>query len=131
MKRWLPIPDLLHIARELRQKQTPAEDILWALLRRKNLVGLKFRRQQQLGPFIADFYCHRARLVIELDGGIHETRAQVGIDENRDFYLREHRLRVLRFSNQQILEDPESVLRQIAWTAGHWDDSVPPVVETG
>ena len=74
MKRWLSSPDLLHVARELRQKQTPAEEILWALLRRKNLVGLKFRRQQQLGPFIADFYCHRARLVVEVDGGVHETR---------------------------------------------------------
>ncbi|MCP3910763.1 MAG: endonuclease domain-containing protein [Actinomycetia bacterium] len=129
MRRWLPMPHLLHIARELRQKQTPAEEVLWALLRRKNLVGLKFRRQQQLGPFIADFYCHRARLVIEVDGGIHETRTQADIDENRDFFLREHRLRVLRFTNQQILEDPESVLRQIAWTAGNWDETVPAVSE--
>lgn len=125
-RRRFPTPDLLHLARELRQKQTPAEEIPWALLRGRKLLGLKFRRQQQLGPFIADFYCHEARLVIEVDGGIHATRVQADRDDNRDVYLRQNRLSVLRFSNQQIFEESETVLRKIAWASGRWDDSLPP-----
>ncbi len=125
MRRGLEIPDLVHLARKLRREQTPAEEILWALIRGRKLLNLKFRRQQQIGVFIADFYCHQARLVIELDGGIHLTPEQADRDRNREVYLRENRLRVLRFTNDQILEDPESVLRGIARATGHWDDSVP------
>ena len=125
MRRWLPLTDLVHLARELRQRQTPAEEILWQLLRGRKILGLKFRRQQQLGPFIADFYCHDARLVIELDGGVHEIQEQAARDENRDFYLRENRLQVLRLANDRILEDPESVIRTIAHATGRWDDTVP------
>jgi very-short-patch-repair endonuclease len=123
--RFLNLPQLLQVARELRKKQTLAEDMLWELLRRKQLLGLKFRRQQQLGPFIADFYCHEARLVIEVDGGIHSRPEQTDRDENRDVYLQENHLRVLRFSNRQVIEQPESVLRQIAKASGRWDHSVP------
>ncbi len=126
MRRPRDIPDLVHLARELRQEQTPAEEILWALVRGRQLLGLKFRRQQQIGPFIADFYCHQARLVIELDGGIHTEPEQADRDQNREVYIRENRLRVLRFTNQQVIEDPESVLRGIARATGCWDDSVSP-----
>jgi very-short-patch-repair endonuclease len=90
------------------------------------LVTLGFRRQHQLGPFIADFYCHEARLVIELDGGIHSRPEQADRDDNRDVYLRENQLRVLRFSNRQLFEAPEVVLREIAQASGRWDKSVPP-----
>ena len=125
MRRWLPLADLVRLARELRQRQTPAEEILWELLRGRKILGLKFRRQQQLGPFIADFYCHETRLVIELDGGVHEAREQADRDENRDIYLRENRLQVLRLANELILEDPESALWSIARATGRWDDTVP------
>ncbi len=125
MRRGYGIPDLALLARKLRREQTPAEDILWALVRGRKLLNLKFRRQQQVGPFIADFYCHQARLVVEIDGGIHLEPEQADRDENREVYLRENRLRVLRFTNEQILEDPESVLQSIARTTGHWDHSVP------
>ncbi len=125
MRRALEIPDLVHLARKLRLEQTPAEEILWALVRSRRLLRLKFRRQQQLGPFIADFYCHETRLVVELDGGIHSEPEQADRDENREVYLRENRLRVLRFTNEQILQDPETVLRKIAGAIGRWDDSVP------
>ena len=126
MRRPLHIPELLHLARELRKKQTPAEEMLWALLRGRKILGLKFRRQQQLGTFIADFYCHEARLVIEVDGGIHAAPEQVDRDENRDAYLQENRLQVLRFANQQVLDQPESVLRRIAQATGRWDSSILP-----
>ena len=89
------------------------------------MLRLKFRRQQQIGPFIADFYCHAVRLVVEVDGGIHSTPEQADRDENREVYLRENRLSVLRFTNEQIFEDPESVLREIARATGRWDDSMP------
>ncbi len=125
MRRGYGIPDLAHLARKLRREQTPAEEILWALVRGRKLLNLKFRRQQQVGPFIADFYCHQARLVVEIDGGVHLEPEQADRDENREVYLRENRLRVLRFTNQQILEDPESVLQGIARATGHWDNSLP------
>ena len=131
MRRALAIPDLVHLARKLRREQTPAEEILWALVRGRKLLRLKFRRQQQLGSFIADFYCHEARLVVELDGGIHETPEQADRDQNREVYLRENRLQVLRFTNEQILEEPESVLREIAGAIGRWDNSVPQARERG
>lgn len=124
MRRPRDVPDLVVLARELRQKQTSAEAIFWELVRSRRLLGLKFRRQQQLGPFIADFYCHQARLVVELDGGVHGAPAQADRDANRDVYLKENRLRVLRFTNQQLLDDPESVLREIAQATGCWGDSL-------
>ncbi len=125
MKRAVEIPNLVYLARQLRRDQTPAEEILWALVRGRKLLNLKFRRQQQIGTFITDFYCHQARLIVEVDGGIHSTPEQADRDQNREVYLKENRLRVLRFTNEQIMEDPESVLRSIAQASGHWDDSVP------
>ncbi len=125
MRRAPELPNLVHLARQLRQEQTPAEEILWALVRGRKILNLKFRRQQQLGTFIADFYCHDARLIIELDGGVHTTPEQIDRDENRDTYLRENGLKVLRFSNEQVLEHPEIVLREIANSVGRWDDALP------
>ncbi len=119
-RRPLRLPDLLHIARELRRKQTPAEAILWALLRGRRCLGLKFRRQHQIGTFFADFYCREAHLVIEVDGGVHEAPEQAARDRSRDACLNEERFQVLRFLNEQIVDDPESVLREIARATGRW-----------
>jgi len=63
---------LVNLARELREKHTPSEALLWQLLRNRRLFGFKFRRQHQFGDYIADFYCHEARLVIECDGSVHD-----------------------------------------------------------
>jgi len=79
---------LVETARRLRKKQTPAEDVLWALLRNRRFLGLKFRRQHQIGDYVADFYCHEAALVVELDGGVHGADRQVAKDGKRDAYLR-------------------------------------------
>jgi len=103
---------LLETARELRQKQTPAEEIMWALLRNRKLMGLKFRRQHQFGEYIADFYCHEAKLVIELDGKIHEQK--IAKDKKRDAYMQAIGLTVLRFANEDFLSDPEAILNKIA-----------------
>lgn len=92
-------------ARELRQRQTRAEALAWKLLRDRRLGGLKFRRQQAIGPFIADFYCHKLRLVLELDGAIHNTPKQINYDIGRTKYLRSLGLRVVRLPNHRVTKD--------------------------
>jgi very-short-patch-repair endonuclease len=103
--------------RELRRRQTPAEQALWEMLRDRRLEGLKFRRQFPISIFVADFCCFNLKLVVELDGGVHETRAQAAHDENRDFFLRSVGYTILRFPNEQLFADPDSILRQIATEA--------------
>ena len=105
---------LVERARELRQQQTPAEVLLWELLRSRRLLGCKFRRQHQFGDYIADFYYHEAQLVIECDGTVHESNEAWHHDQERDAYMVAQGLRVLRFSNARILGDTEAVLREIA-----------------
>jgi very-short-patch-repair endonuclease len=100
----------LQRARELRQELTPAEKILWNELR-ENKLGAHFRRQQVIAGFIVDFYCHKAGLVIELDGSIHDN--QIEEDTRRDQVLVEMGLRIVRFRNEEILKDLQSVLGKI------------------
>lgn len=95
-------------ARELRQKQTPAEDLLWELLRDRQLCDAKFRRQHQIGDYICDFYCHEAKLVVECDGDPHEKPDQIKHDADRDKWLRAQGLNVLRFKNARVLTDTEA-----------------------
>jgi len=108
---------LLETARELRSKQTSAEAFLWELLRDRRFLGMKFRRQHQIGDYVADFYCHPHRLVVELDGPVHDEEKNVKKDAKRDAYLCSLGFTVLRFPNEQLMEEPESVLRTIARTA--------------
>jgi len=105
---------LVEKARELRKKQTPAESVMWELLRDKRFMNLKFRRQHQFGNYIADFYCHEHKLVIELDGGTHESNSQKKHDHKRDAYLASMGLTVLRFSNEEFQANPENILQRIA-----------------
>ncbi|MEQ9373344.1 MAG: HsdR family type I site-specific deoxyribonuclease [Coleofasciculus chthonoplastes F3-SA18-01] len=109
----LPVTTLLKRARELRKKQTPAEIIFWETVRAKRFCGLKFRRQHQIGHYIVDFYCHQYQLVIELDGGVHQQPQQKKRDRERENYLKSLGHTVLRFPNQAIFNDLESVLRSI------------------
>ena len=101
-------------ARQLRRNNTPAEKALWQLLRGRRLEGAKFRRQEPLGPFIVDFVCFEARLVIEADGASHFPKPE--IDQARDTWLRAVGYQVLRFPNQEILRNPEQVLDRIRVT---------------
>ncbi len=103
---------LVERARELRQKQTPAEDVFWELVRDRQLADAKFRRQHQIGDWLVDFYCHEARLVVEFDGPVHEGRKRK--DEKRDAYLRSLGNTVLRFPNEDFHSDPKRVLEEIA-----------------
>lgn len=104
--------DKVRRAKELRQQMTEEEKILWQHLRANRLNGLHFRRQQVIDGFIVDFYCHAARLVIEVDGAIHQQ--QVEYDAERDQILTARRLRLLRIKNQDVRQNLESVLRRIA-----------------
>ena len=103
-------PDILHNARELRARLTDAEQLLWHLLRNRSFCGYKFRRQHPLGRYILDFYCHEERLAIELDGGGHGAEEQAAYDAVRTEELEGADIRVLRFWNNQVLMETESVL---------------------
>ncbi len=99
------------ISRLLRQRATPAESILWQELRNRRLNGLKFRRQYPVSGFILDFYCAEKNLGIELDGSIHDTQEEY--DKIREQLISESGIRILRFSNQEILENLEDVKTKI------------------
>src|SRR6266480_7025052 len=99
-------------ARELRKKQTSAEELLWVLIRNRQLLEFKFRRQHQFGDYVADFYCHEAQLVIECDGSVHESNALWRHDQERDAYMIAQGLRVLRFTNDRVLNNAEDVLEE-------------------
>lgn len=100
-------------ARALRDKETPAEKELWKYLKGKKLDGFKFRRQHPIGRYILDFYCHEKKLVVELDGGYHEDELQKQYDENRTLDLQSAGLKVIRFQNEEMFQDLETVLWKI------------------
>jgi very-short-patch-repair endonuclease len=98
-------------AKAMRSNMTPAESKLWYHLRRNNLANFHFRRQQIIGSYIVDFYCHSAALVVELDGSGHLD--QVAYDQQRDETLVALSLSVLRFYNSDVNEDIDTVLEVI------------------
>jgi type I restriction enzyme R subunit len=101
-------------ARELRQKQTPAEEFLWELLRDRRFLGLKFRRQHQVGDYIPDFFCAEYGLIVEADGNVHQTEAAANKDKTRDAALTTQGFKIVRLPHSLILNDTESALRKIA-----------------
>ena len=101
-------------ARELRQKQTPAEEALWQMLRDRQCLDLKFRRQHQFGGYILDFYCAEKKLAVELDGAPHATEARKKVDAKRDAYLKSQGVTVLRFENHLVFDAPEQIFTAIA-----------------
>ena len=108
-------PDKVGRAKELRRRMTVPERMLWRHLRTNRLEGLHFRRQQVIDGSIVDFYCHRAGLVVEADGKVHEGRT--AYDRERDRILAAHGLRVLRIRNEEIRKDLPAVLARIAASA--------------
>src|SRR5690606_2491925 len=105
---------LLEFARSLRRQQTDAETRLWRLLRDRRIQGMKFRRQHPIPPYVVDFYCHDARLIIEVDGGQHA--GDYLRDQARTAFLEAKGFRVIRFWNNQVLTETEAVLGEI-WRA--------------
>ena len=102
------VRELTKRARQMRREPTEAERRLWSRLRSSGL-DVRFVRQRPIGPFIADFACRAARLIVELDGGQHGT----DYDQRRDAYLRGQGWRVLRFWNPDVLSNTEGVLETI------------------
>ena len=106
------------LARTLRANPTDAEHLLWLHLRSKQLANLRFRRQQPIGPYIVDFFCPSAKLVIELDGDQHGTSRGIAYDTVRSDFLTRHGCRVLRFSNSDVLKNPDDVAEAILAATG-------------
>ena len=104
---------LLERRRALRQAGTDAEALLWHCLRDRLMGGVKFRRQHEYGPYILDFYCHERKLVIEVDGSQHAAPKNAAEDAARTQYLESHGLRVLRFTNLEVLQETEAVLARV------------------
>ena len=104
--------------RLLRQTATDAEKILWRLLRARQFLGLKFRRQHPLGPYVVDFYCAERGVAVELDGGQHFTVEGQTHDRRRTEYLAGHGVRVLRFTNRELFAELAGVLQAIRRACG-------------
>jgi len=107
---------LLVKSKRLRRKQTAAEYRLWSLLRGKKLGGYKFRRQHVILNYIVDFLCFSEKLIIELDGPIHNTQKAREYDQRREDLLKANGYRVLRFKNAEVFQDEEKVLSTILQT---------------
>jgi very-short-patch-repair endonuclease len=100
-------------AAHLRKDMTDAERVLWAALRSKQIAGLKFRRQQPIGPYVVDFYCSAAKLIVELEGDQHGADRTVRYDEARSLWLVQQGYRVLRFPKAGVLRSRQVVIDSI------------------
>lgn len=119
------LPHLKTFRKELRNNLTPAEASLWSMLKNKQLDGRKFRRQHSVANYILDFYCPEERLAVELDGEVHNAIAQAEYDKDRDLFLQNTGIKVLRFENRLVFENPEGVLHAIRAEFG-WNHKKPP-----
>ena len=107
-------PEMLGIAYDLRNKMTDAEKALWKKLRNRQVKGYRFRRQHPIGVFVVDFFSYEARLVIELDGEAHDDFYQKERDTQRTAILQSLGLKELRFRNQEVIDNLDDVVSQIA-----------------
>jgi very-short-patch-repair endonuclease len=106
-------PKLKQLSQQLRNNMTDAEKLLWSKLRMKQPKGLMFSRQKPIGGYIADFYCHKAKLVIEVDGGQHFFEDSIEYDRIRDEFLSSMGLTILRFTNTDVLQNIDGVIEVI------------------
>ena len=111
-------PEIIARARKLRKRMTRCEKILWQELRKNRLEKYHFRRQHPVSRFIVDFYCHEIRLVIEVDGSIHDQEHQREWDLNRQAALENLGLTVIRFRNEEVIRNVRRVVREIAEVVG-------------
>ena len=110
-------------ARALRRAETRAERLLWSRLRDRRLGGQKFRRQHPLGPYVVDFLCTEKWLVVEVDGGQHAAR--VASDQARTCWLESRGVRVVRFWNNEVLENPDGVCSRLLENLRHGNTPSP------
>jgi len=110
-------PSIFKLAKELRKNETAAEKVIWSKINRNQIIGLQFRRQHPINMFIADFFCPKIKLVIEVDGGIHEIPEYKSHDTGRGDFLNDHGITVLRFTNEQIAQEIDLIVSTIEDTA--------------
>jgi very-short-patch-repair endonuclease len=106
-------PIIFKRAIELRNAMTDSEIKLWGLLNKNKILGLRFKAQHPIDRFIADFYCHSLKLVIEIDGGIHNLPKNQEYDIGRTFELEKFEIMVIRFINDQIINNFDNVIEEI------------------
>lgn len=107
-------PRTIGRARDLRRRMTDAEVILWSRLRRHAADGFHFRKQHPVGPYITDFACLKAQLIVEVDGDTHSTDEEGAHDRRRDQFLREHGWQILRVTNEDVYKRLDIVMEGIA-----------------
>jgi very-short-patch-repair endonuclease len=106
------------LARALRRESTPTENLLWLSLRR-NTLGIRFRRQHPIGPYVLDFFCYKLNLCIELDGEVHQKFLANERDNARTAYLNQQGITVLRYSNDVVYQNLEAIIQSIKHFAKH------------
>jgi very-short-patch-repair endonuclease len=106
-------PELFQYAQEMRKNPTDSEKLLWNILRKMRHKGFIFRRQHPVDIFIADFYCHKLKLIIEVDGGVHNSDQAKEYDDGRSGELEKYGLNILRFTNEQVLKETDKVTSHI------------------
>ncbi|MFC2136792.1 endonuclease domain-containing protein [Bacteroidota bacterium] len=106
-------PAIFEKAKLLRDNMTEAERALWISLQKKKIMGFRFKPQHPIDKFIADFYCHKLKLVIEVDGGIHKIADNKEYDIGREAELNEFGIMVLRFSNEEIIDNKRKVVKTL------------------
>ena len=106
-------PDLFKLAKEMRKNPMEPERILWKILRKLRAQGFLFRQQHPIDIFIADFYCHKLKLIIEVDGEIHFNDQAQEHDDGRTGELDKFGIKIIRFTNEQVIKDQEFVINQI------------------
>jgi len=104
-------PVTLETASLLRKRMTYSESLLWEKLKGKQLLGLRFRRQHPIDMFIVDFYCHKAKLVIEIDGEIHLD--QIEYDDGREAEIEKYNIKIIRFTNDEVNNNIKVVIQKI------------------
>ena len=97
----------------MRENMTYAEEAVWKLLKSKNMLGLRFKPQHPIDIFIADFYCHQLKLVIEIDGGIHKSKEQKEYDIGRTAELEHWGIKVIRFTNEEVENNINQIQNEI------------------
>ena len=106
-------PELFRYAQEMRKNPTESEKALWNILRKFRYKGYIFRRQHPVDIFIADFYCHKLKLIVEVDGGVHDSEQAIEYDDGRSAELEKYGLSIIRFTNDQVLKEPDKVTLHI------------------
>jgi len=101
------------LRRNLRRNMTEAEEVLWQKVRNKQLCGIKVRRQYGFGPYVLDFYVPKVNLAIEVDGKIHLTKEQREKDLNKDVFLRDNHICVVRIKNEDVFDDIDLVVSKL------------------